>query len=60
MTVEMATLISMLLQVMFTKKKTETGTKLGTSEVLKDLKVKKDKMVLKAVTDVMDVTVKMS
>ena len=50
----------MLLQEMFTKKKVKTGTKLGTSEVLKVLKVKKDKMVLKVVTDVMAATVKMS
>ena len=50
----------MLLQVMFTKKKVKTGTKLGTSEVLKVLKVKKDKMVLKDVTDVMAAMVKMS
>ena len=57
---KMATLTLMLLQEMFTKKKVKTGTKLGTSEVLKVLKVKKDKMVLKVVTDVMDVTVKMS
>ena len=57
---KMATLTLMLLQVMFTKKKVKTGTKLGTSEVLKVLKVKKDKMVLKDVTDVMAAMVKMS
>ena len=41
MMVKMVILISMLLQEMFTKKKAETGTKLATSEDLKDYQVQK-------------------
>ena len=51
MMVKMVILISMLLQEMFTKKKAETGTKLATSEDLKDyqvLKVTREKMVVMA------------
>ena len=44
MMVKMATLTSMLIQVMFTKKKTEPGIKSGTSKDLKVLKVKMDKL----------------